>query len=100
MGYDVIVAANGNEAVKIYKDRQKEIDLVILDMIMPEMNGSEAFHEIKKIDKNCKIIISSGFTKNENLDALKNQGLTNFIQKPFTNFDLSQILYKELKKDN
>ncbi len=64
---------------------------------MPEMNGHEAFFKIKEIDKNCKIIIASGFTKHENLEELKKSGLNGFLRKPYRNSELSQLLAKVLK---
>ena len=96
MGFKVILAKNGLEAVNIFKNKFAEIDLVITDMIMPEMNGSEAFYKMKEIDANCKVIISSGFTKNESLEDLIKEGLAGFIQKPFTNNQLHQLLRKVL----
>jgi len=92
MGYKVILAKNGLEAVEIFKKRNSEINFVIMDMIMPIMNGTEAFHKMKEIDKNCKVIISSGFTKDENLHELKEAGLAGFIQKPFMDYELSKLL--------
>jgi len=94
MGFKVILAENGLEAVNIFKDKFSEIDLVIMDMIMPEMKGSEAFFKMKEIDNNCKIIITSGFTKDENIGNLRNNGLAGFIQKPFNIFDLSNSFKK------
>jgi len=97
MGYSVLLAKNGREAVEIFQERNKSIDLVIMDMIMPEMNGHEAFFKLKKIDKNCKVVISSGFPKNERLDELMKSGLYGFIHKPYRDFELSQLLSKVLK---
>ena len=98
MGYKVLLAKDGFEAVKIFREKYSEIDLVIMDMIMPEMNGSEAFYKMKEIDENCKVIISSGFTKDENLNELKKAGLLGFIQKPFRDFELSKLISKILVK--
>ncbi|MDA3811485.1 MAG: response regulator [Spirochaetaceae bacterium] len=98
LGYTVLLAENGLEAVEIFKRKNSEIDLVIMDMIMPQMNGSEAFNKLREIDKNCKVIISSGFTKDENLDELKKSGLAGFIQKPFRDYELSKLIAKVLNK--
>lgn len=92
MGYDVIIAQNGAEAVEIFKKEQKNIVLVMMDMIMPIMNGREAFLKIREIDPQAKVVISSGFIKNENLNEMLQQGLMGFIQKPFQTKKLSQLL--------
>jgi len=97
MGYNVLLAGNGKEAVKIFRERNKEISLVIMDMVMPEMNGSEAFYEMRKIDGNSKIIISSGFPREESMNELKKNGVYGFINKPYRNSELSEILANVLK---
>lgn len=92
MGYDVLTARNGSEGVACFRDNHGNIDAVIMDMIMPEMDGHEAFFELRKIDPDCKIIISSGFARNESLQALQQAGLNGFIRKPFQDYELSHIL--------
>ncbi len=99
MGYEVLLAENGKKAVDIFRDNRSVIDLVILDMIMPEMNGREAFYEIKRIDDNSKIIIASGFPGDESLNELKKAGLSGFIHKPFRNSELSRLLTDVLKME-
>ncbi|MCP4157566.1 MAG: AAA family ATPase [bacterium] len=98
MGYRVLLAQNGREAVEIFQKRHTKIDLVLMDMIMPDKNGREAFSEMRVIDKRCKVVISSGFTKNENLDELREAGLAGFIHKPYRDYELSKLLAKLLKK--
>jgi len=100
VGYNVIVGENGKEAVELFEKNRKDIDLVLMDMIMPLMNGSEAFYKLREIDKNCKIIIASGYTKEESLNDLKKAGLNGFIHKPFKDFELGDIIEKVLKTDN
>ena len=96
MGYTVLLAENGRSAVELFKQIYKEIDLVVMDMVMPEMNGGDAFEEMRRIDPACKVIISSGFSRSGNIDELKSLGLSGFIQKPFRNSKLSQLLAKVL----
>lgn len=96
LGYTVLSAQNGLDAVEIFKANKDEVDLVILDMIMPEMNGREAFHEIKNIRQDTKIIISSGFSKNEDLQELYKHGLIGFVKKPFRMDELSVIIKKAI----
>jgi CheY-like chemotaxis protein len=97
MGYKVMLAENGLEAFEIFQKHYAEIDVVVMDLIMPEMDGREAFEKIREIDENCKVIISSGFAKNENLKDLIEKGLAGFIRKPYRDFELSQIIAKALK---
>jgi len=88
-GYNVLVAKNGLEAVDIFSKRYQEIDLVIMDMIMPEMNGREAFLKMKDTDENCKVIITSGYTKDEQLTAI---GISGFIHKPYSEAKLCRLI--------
>ncbi|MDC7239143.1 MAG: response regulator [Spirochaetales bacterium] len=97
MGYSVLLAENGVEALRVFEEKHSEIDLVIMDMLMPEMNGSDAFFRMKKIDKDCRIIITSGFTKDENLREMKKAGLAGFLQKPFRNYELSRMMEEVLQ---
>lgn len=99
LGYKVILAENGKQAVDIYKERVKEIDLVILDMIMPVMNGKEAFYKLKEINENSKVIIASGFTNYEDMTALKSKGLSGYIKKPYTISEISQLSDQIINND-
>jgi signal transduction histidine kinase/CheY-like chemotaxis protein len=96
MGYSTLIAENGEGAIKIYSEQQAKIDLVLLDMIMPRMKGSEVFYKLREINPHCKVIISSGYTKDENLQELTDAGLAGFISKPYRNFEMSQLLSKVL----
>jgi CheY-like chemotaxis protein len=98
MGYDVLTAENGKEGLEIFREKHTHIDAITMDMIMPEMDGHEAFLKMKEIDNRCKIIISSGFSKNESLIELRKAGLAGFIRKPFRDFELSNLLAKILGK--
>jgi PAS domain S-box-containing protein len=97
MGYKVMLAANGAEAIEKFKNCHDNIDITIVDMIMPVMNGRETFLKMREIDQNCKIIISSGYTKDESLDELLGAGLAGFIKKPYRGWELSQVLKNTLK---
>ena len=86
------------ESIEIFNKKHTEIDIVLLDMIMPKMNGSDAFYKMKKIDADCKIIIASGYTQDENIEDLIQNGLAGFINKPFRISDISQLLNDVIKK--
>ena len=98
MGYKVFTAENGKVAVDFYNKNHNKIDLVLMDMLMPVMNGHLAFFKLKEINKDCKIIIASGYTKNEDLDELTNAGLSGFLRKPFTDTELNKLLVEVLQK--
>ncbi len=92
MGYSVILARNGSEGVAMYKDRQEEIDFIILDMVMPVMNGKEAFEHIQRINPAAKIVITSGFAKNVDINAMLETGAVGYLMKPFSRLQLQKIL--------
>lgn len=92
LGYKVLTAGNGTIAINIYKQFQKTIDLVILDMVMPEMNGGEIFDELKKINADVKVLLSSGYSINGQASKIISRGCVGFIQKPFTMRDIASQL--------
>ncbi len=100
MGYKVITAKNGKEGVDVYRNMYKEIDIIIMDMIMPEMNGREAFLKMKEINKNCKVIIASSFAKKEVLDELDKADLSGFISKPFNYPEMGKLISEVLSKEH
>ena len=98
MGYDVTTFENGLEAIDMFREQYKAIDLVITDMIMPGINGREVFYKLKEIDKDCKVVLSSGFTRHKDVHDLKNDGLSGFISKPFITAELSKLLRNIMMK--
>jgi PAS domain S-box-containing protein len=83
IGYTVFIAASGKEALAIYKNDLTAIQLVIIDLIMPEMNGGQVYDELKKIDPNVKVLLSSGYSINGEAEEILARGCNGFIQKPF-----------------
>ena len=96
LGYTVIKASNGKEAVDIYRDKGHAIDLVILDMVMPGMGSGETYDTLKKINPNIKVILSSGYSRGKESDAIIARGVNDFIKKPFNLETLSQKVRKVL----
>jgi two-component system, cell cycle sensor histidine kinase and response regulator CckA len=96
LGYTVITAQDGHTAVDLYKQQQEGIDLVILDMVMPDMSGGEVFDEIKKMNPTAKVLLSSGYSLNGQASRIIERGCDGFIQKPFTISDISKQLRKIL----
>ncbi len=84
LGYQVLKASNGKQALEIYQERGDEIDLVILDMIMPEMNGAEVFAKLREINPKIKVLLASGYSVEGQASKIMAQGCNGFIQKPFT----------------
>ncbi len=92
IGYRVLVARSGEEAVKIYGENKSSIDLVLLDMIMPGMGGGKTFDGLKRIDPSVKVILASGYSMNTQTTEILNRGCRGFIQKPFSMAQLSRKL--------
>jgi len=89
LGYTVFVARSGHEAVEIYRQKCDGIDLVIMDMIMPNMGGGETFDRLKKINPESKVLLSSGYSVDGQATKILERGCDGFIQKPFNMRQLS-----------
>ncbi|MBT7461725.1 MAG: response regulator, partial [Waddliaceae bacterium] len=87
-GFDVLVASDGPQGIDIFRENKDEISAVLLDFVMPKMNGEEVFHELSDIEKDVKVIICSGYNEQEAVSNLKAVGLAGFIQKPYRNKEL------------
>jgi CheY-like chemotaxis protein len=90
LGYEVITAASGTEALTVFKNNKKKIDLVILDMIMPDMGGRETFENLKACQPQVKVLLSSGYSIDGQATEILNSGCKGFIQKPFSLKQLSR----------
>lgn len=93
-GYNVVLASDGLEAVEIFKQKHHEIDLVLLDLTMPRMNGEDAFYEMQKIDGQVPVVLTSGFSENVIRERFSAQSPSEFLQKPFTPGDLNNTIEK------
>jgi PAS domain S-box-containing protein len=83
IGYKVLTASGGEEALKIYDQNKNQISLVILDMIMPGMDGGKTYSHLKRLNPQIKVLLSSGYSINEEVTAIMEKGCNGFIQKPF-----------------
>jgi two-component system cell cycle sensor histidine kinase/response regulator CckA len=83
LGYKVLDAKDGKEAIEVFLNNQGKVNLVILDMKMP-YNGGTAFFQLKKINANVKVLIASGYAKDQKIREMIEQGCSGFIQKPFS----------------
>lgn len=82
LGYTVLLAEDGEDAVSIYRENPNQIDLVLLDMIMPRMDGHTAFYLIREINPSAKVLLSSGFMRAEAVQDLLDNGAAGFLEKP------------------
>lgn len=89
-GYRVLNAMDGAEAVEIYRCRHAEIDLVILDLAMPRLSGAEALSELRRINPTVRVLISSGYSSDEDLRAVERAGVHGFVAKPYRPADLAR----------
>jgi len=92
LGLQVITAVDGREAVALYRANQETVDLVILDLTMPHMDGEEAFRELRRIEPSVRVVLSSGYHEQEVTQRFTGKGLAAFIQKPYTLTALDEVL--------
>jgi len=92
LGYECIFAENGMAALEVYEREKGRIDLVLLDVIMPGISGVDTFYRLKMIDENVKVILSSGFRKDEKIKDLYKAGVKGFMQKPYHLIELSKVV--------
>ena len=97
LGYAVVVRQDGISGIEYYKDHYKEIDAIIVDMIMPRMGGGDCVKFLKKLNSNARILISSGYSLVTDTQQIISKGIAGYIQKPFEINELSQALHEALK---
>ena len=99
LGYRVLTAQGGREAMELYRSRSGEIDLVILDMIMPGMSGGETFEQLRIVRPDVKVLLASGYSIDGQAREIMDRGCLGFIQKPFSVQDLSLKVRDALGKN-
>lgn len=96
MGYEVLAARSGAEALKIYKRWHDRIDVVILDMMMPDMSGAETLARLQKIKKDVKVLLSTGYGLNDQAAEMMSRGCAGFMDKPYRIGDLRMKIHSML----
>ena len=96
LGYRVVAARGGQEAVKVITDMGAEIDLVILDMIMPGMDGGKTFDRIREVQPGVPVLLSSGYAMNGQAFEIMQRGCNGFIQKPYNISELSSKVHNAI----
>ena len=99
LGYKVLPAISGKEAIEVYQENREKIDMVIMDMIMPEMGGGDTYDKLKEINPDIKVLLSSGYSINGQATEILERGCNGYIQKPFNMTDLSKKIREILDKD-
>ena len=98
LGYTVLTARGGKEALKILKQTKQKIDMVILDMIMPDMSGSDTYNALMEINPDLKVLLCSGYSVDGQATEILSRGCEGFIQKPFTLRNLSTKVRETFEK--
>jgi CheY-like chemotaxis protein len=98
LGYEVVICEDGQVAVDYYREHGREINLVLLDLVMPRLGGLETFRALKAIDPSVKVVLSTGYGHNEVVQTLLNEGVVGFVPKPYHARTLSEMLAKVLGK--
>jgi CheY-like chemotaxis protein len=98
LGYTVIVGKSGVEAMELAETHDGDIELVLLDMILPDMGGKEIYQRLSEVRPNAKVIVSSGYSIDGPAKEILDAGADSFIQKPFTINDLSSKIAEVLEE--
>ena len=96
-GLNVITASNGREAVDVFQENADKIDLVLLDMTMPQMGGEETFQELRRRRPDARVILSSGYSETDVTARFSGKGLAGFIQKPYVFEQLIDLVRRILE---
>jgi len=100
LGYEVVVASDGLEGVERYRELWAGIDLVIVDMVMPNLSGGDCYRRIKEINPEARVVLSSGYTLEGTIQDVMNEGIVAFIQKPYRLEELSRVVDKAMSAYN
>ncbi len=92
LGYQVVTAIDGLEAVDYYKNNHQKVDLIIIDMIMPRMGARECFKAIRTINPTAKAVLSTGYLDPQTVQEMLNNGMIGFVQKPYRLDSLSHVV--------
>jgi PAS domain S-box-containing protein len=98
-GHTVYSASTGVEAIKIYESQGKKIDLVILDMIMPELGGRETFRALRRMNPVLKVLLSSGYSPNEEIQDIMDEGILGILHKPYSKSNLEEAIFRAVSKN-
>ena len=92
LGYHVMTASDGQEGLAYYRDAWRDIDVVIVDMVMPVLGGPDCFRGMKEVNPDVRAILATGYSMEGAVQEIMNEGVLGFIQKPFRMEKLSQVV--------
>jgi len=99
LGYEVLVARDGMEGLATFAKYQEDIDLVLLDMVMPGMGGRECFYRLRALDPEVRVLLASGFSQSGDLAAILRDGALGLLRKPYNTLDLSRAVLESIQKE-
>jgi signal transduction histidine kinase/FixJ family two-component response regulator len=94
LGFEVVVAANGAEAVAVFRHQHEHIALVVLDVAMPVMGGRDCFLRLRDIDPEVPILVASGYAKHGDVDELLSAGATGYLSKPYDRAQMTEAIHR------
>jgi CheY-like chemotaxis protein len=96
LGFEVLTAADGEEAVSLFSSRRGEIRAILLDQTMPRLNGCETFREVRRLQSDVPVVLCSGYDVQRSAEEFSNLGFSGFLQKPYRLDELKEVLRKAL----
>jgi CheY-like chemotaxis protein len=97
MGFEVILAEDGQEALEVFQATPEPFRAVLMDLTMPHLNGVETFRELRRLSPDCRVVLTSGYNEQDAVQEFIGKGLAGFVQKPFQREDLLAALRKALE---
>ncbi len=98
LGYNVLLCSAPLDALELYREQRRSLDLILMDMMMPGMNGPELYREMNAIDNNNKVIVLSGYSMADEVEGMLSEGVIGFIQKPVTINKLKEVIVDALEQ--
>ena len=92
LGFDVVLAADGREALEIFRAGPSRFDLVLMDLTMPHLDGRQTFSELRQVREDVRVVLMSGFNEQESVAQFSGKGLVGFLQKPFDFHTIKALL--------
>ncbi len=96
LGFKVLTAVDGHDAVNVFRKHSEQIVCILLDLTMPNLDGEQAFHEIRRIRSDVPVVLSSGYNMQDATQCFVGKGLAGFIQKPYDQSTLRETMKEVL----